>query len=43
MQSEFNALQGAIHNFRNFKQKFEQNKRRIFGINKYVMKMAYFK
>ena len=37
MQSEFTALQSAIHDLTNLKQKFEQTK--IFKLNKYI-KMA---
>ena len=39
MQSEFTALQGAIHDLKNLKQQFEQTK--IFKSNKYLIKMAY--
>ena len=41
MQSEFTALQGAIHNLKNLKQEFEQTE--IFKLNiKYILiKMAY--
>ena len=38
MQSEFTALQGAIHDFTDLKQEFEQT--RIFKLNKYIMKIA---
>ena len=39
MQSEFTALQGAIHDLKSLKQQFEQTK--IFKSNKYLIKMAY--
>ena len=39
MQSEFTALQGALHNSY-FKQEFEQTK--IFKLNKHIFKMAYY-
>ena len=39
MQSELTALQGAIHDLKNLKQKFEQTK--IFKSNKSIIKMAY--
>ena len=39
MQSELTVLQGAIHDFMNFKHEFEQT--RIFILNKYIIKMAY--
>ena len=34
MQSELTALQGAIHDLKNLKQKFEQTK--IFELNMYI-------
>ena len=39
MQSEFTASQGAILDFKNLKQEFEQTK--IFKLNKQIIKMAY--
>ena len=39
MQSEFTALQGAIHDLYDLKQEFEQTK--IFKSNKYKIKMVY--
>ena len=39
MQSEFTALQGAIHVITNLKQEFEQTKN--FKLNKYKIKTAY--
>ena len=39
LQSEFTALQGAIHGLANLKQKLEQTK--IFKLNNYIIKMAY--
>ena len=39
MQSEFTALQGAIHHLKSLKQEFELTK--IFKLNKYIIKMAY--
>ena len=40
-QSEFTALHGAMHDFTNLKEKFEQKK--IFKIINYIIKMAQFK
>ena len=40
-QFEFTALHGAIHDFTNLEQEFEQIK--IFKINNYIIKMAQFK
>ena len=39
MQSEFTALQGAIHDLKNLKLEFEKTK--IFKLNKYIIEMAY--
>ena len=39
MQSDFTALQGAIHDVKNLKKEFEQTK--IFKLSKYIIKMAY--
>ena len=36
MQSEFTALQSAIHDFTNLKQEFEKNQE---SLNKYKIKM----
>ena len=38
MQSEFTALQGAIHDLTSLKQGFEETK--LFQLNKYIIKMA---
>ena len=38
MQSEFTALQGAIHDLTNLKQEFKQA--RILKLNKFIIKMA---
>ena len=38
MQPELTALEGAIHDLKNFKHEFEQTK--IFKLNKYIIKMA---
>ena len=38
MQSEFTALQGAIHDLKNLKQEFKQTK--IFKLIKDIIKMA---
>ena len=40
MQSEFTALQGALHDLKNLKQEFELTK--IFKLNKYISKLAYY-
>ena len=37
MQSEFTALQGAIHDLKNLKQEIEQTE--IFKLNKYMIKI----
>ena len=39
MQSEFIALQKAIHDLKNLKREFDKNK--IFKLNKYIIKMPY--
>ena len=41
MQFEFTALQGVINDLKNLKQEFELTK--VFKLNKYIIKMAYFK